>query len=822
MQMPPKALKGVLVFDKAARSGYPRFNSPPSKMDRLKMGLSTKKRTCCGSEPVRLHILWGWAASFFLAIATVFAVSPTSAQAQNFRFNSVVVEGNQRIDTATIATFTGIGAGQSVTGGELNDAYQRIVDSGLFETVELEPRGSTLVIKVTEFPTINRVNFEGNQRIDDEALAGFIESAPRRVFNPTVAERDANIIAEAYAQQGRISATVTPRIIRRSENRVDLIFEIGESGTVEVERISFVGNRAYSDRRLRRVLQTKQAGLLRTFIRADTLIEDRIEFDKQVLTDFYLSRGYVDFRVNSTNVELTEERDGFFLVINVQEGQQFKFGQVSTLSEFPGVDAGPYQESMRIRPGVVYSPALIESTIARMERLAVRDGVDFLRVEPRVVRNDRDLTLDVEFVLTRGPRIFVERIDIEGNTTTLDQVIRRQFRVVEGDPFNPREIRQSAERIRALGFFTDAAVDVREGSSSDQVLVDVEVTEQPTGSLNLGGSFSRNDGFGIAIGLTERNFLGRGQSIGFRWATTEDNAAYTFSFYEPALLGRDLRFDLGVGYTEEDSNFAAYDSERVFFLPQLTFPLGERSRLSLRYFYDDTEMLTRTGAITSATINNEIAQGALSSSGLGYTFAFDSRLSGLDPNAGVLVELSQDFAGLSGDNQHIKTTAKVIAQRLVLNEEVTLRASFEGGALAWRGNTFSRITDRFLLGSSIMRGFEPAGIGPRDQSGGADDALGGNLYAVARFEAEFPLGLPEELGIRGGLFYDIGNLWDLSNVNTAGGTIVGESGSARQVIGLSVFWDTPIGPLRFNFTNALRKESFDKEQSFDFTLSTQF
>ncbi len=786
------------------------------------MGSGTTMRIFCGSLTGKLHILCTWAVGIFFVFATVLAVSGNPAQAQDFRFNSIVVEGNQRIDTATISTFAGIAQGQSVSGGELNDAYERILDSGLFETVELEPRGATLVIRVVEFPTINRINFEGNRRIDDDALAGFIESEPRRVFNPTVAERDANTIAEAYAQQGRISATVTPRIIRRSDNRVDLVFEIGEAGVIEIERVSFVGNRAYSDRRLRRVLQTKQANFLRAFIRSDTLIEDRVEFDKQVLTDFYRSRGYVDFRVNSTNAELTEERDAFFLVVNVQEGQQFKFGQITTISEYDGVDAGIYQDSLRVRPGVVYSPSLIESSIARMERLAVRNGIDFMRIEPRITRNDRDLTLDVEFVLTRGPRVFVERIDIEGNTATLDRVVRRQFRIVEGDPFNPREIRESAERIRALGFFADADVEAREGSTSDQVIVDVDVVEQPTGSLSLGGSYSRNDGFGVALGLQERNFLGRGQTIGFTWSTAEDAEQYVLNFTEPFLLGRDLQFDIGLGYVEEDSSFAQFDTERLFFRPSLTFPIGELTRMSVRYFYQDEEMIARPGSVTSITIGNEIALGQLSSSGIGYTLSYDSRRSGLDPNSGVLLEFGQDFAGLGGDNEYLKTSAKVIAQTRVLSEEVTLRATFEGGALSWNGNNPSRIIDRTVLGPSIMRGFEPAGIGPRDLSNGADDALGGNLYAVARFEAEFPIGLPEELGISAGVFYDIGNLWDLDDSSANLATVVGEGGSFRQVIGLSIFWDTPIGPLRFNFTNAISKETFDNEQTFDFTLSTTF
>jgi outer membrane protein insertion porin family len=785
------------------------------------MGQGINAGTSCGSAAGKTHMLYASLIAIFLSLTTVLAISASPAQAQTFRFNSVEVQGNQRIQAGTIVTYAGIARGQAVSAGELNDAYQRIVDSGLFETVELDPRGSTLVISVTEFPTINRIAFEGNRRLKDEPLTALIESTPRQVFNPAVAERDAATIAQAYSQQGRIAASVTPRIIRRSENRVDLVFEIAEGGTIEVERVSFVGNRVYSDRRLRRVLETKQANFLRALIRADTLVEDRIEFDKQVLRDFYLSRGYIDFRTNSVNAELTRERDGVFIVFNIQEGQQFSFGQITTSSEFPGVEPEEYQAALKIRPGVVYSPSLVENSIARLERLALRNGVDFLRVEPRITRNDRDLTLDVEFVLTKGRRIFVERIDIEGNTTTLDRVVRRQFRIVEGDPFNPREIRESAERIRALGFFSNADVEAREGSSPDQVIVDVDVEEQPTGTLSLGGSYSVSSGFGVALGLEENNFLGRGQRVRFDWSTTEDSEEYGFAFTEPALLGRDLRLDLVLSYSEADSSFASYDSERLIFRPALSFPVSENGRLQIRYTIDQTDMLARVPPLNGAVIGNEIAQGQRTTSALGYTYSYDSRLTGLNPNAGWLLEFGQDFGGLGGDNKFMKTTARAVAQTKILNEEVTLRATLEAGALNWRDG-FSRSVDRFILNPNIMRGFEPGGIGPRDLSGGRDDPLGGNLYAVARFEAEFPLGLPEELGISGGVFYDIGNLWDLSDVNTAGGTIVGADGSARHVIGLSVFWDTPIGPLRFNFTNAIKKETYDKEQSFDLTLSTTF
>lgn len=760
-------------------------------------------------------------ASLCVMLSVAWLVPGSQAQAQQYQFNTVVIDGNERIGESAILRRAGIGRGQAVSGGQLNDAYQNLQNSGLFESVSLEPQGNTLVITVVELPTLNRVSFEGNRRIKDEMLAELIGSTERRVFNPSQAEQDAAAIAEAYSNEGRLSARVQPRIIRRDQNRVDLVFEIFEGDNVEIERLSFVGNRVYSDRRLRRVLGTKQAGLFRRLVKRDTYVEGRVEADKQMLRDFYLSRGYVDMRTEAVNAELTEERDGVFVAYNITEGQQFRFGNVSVESEVPGLNAAVYRDLLKIRPGVIYSPTLIENDIARIERQAIRDGVDFLRVEPVIDRNDRDLSLNVTYKLSRGERIFVERIDIEGNTTTLDRVIRREFDSVEGDPFNPREIRQAAERIRALQYFETAEVNARQGSSPEQVVIDVDVEEKPTGSLNFGGSFSNNDGFGVAVSFQEENFLGRGQRLNLSISTAEDATRYGVTFVEPRFLGRDVALGLKLDYAETNSSYTSYDTERLVFQPSLTFPVSENGRLSTRYTLEGIEMLERDDEDNSATIANEIAEGALFSSSLGYTYTYDTRRTGLDPTQGILFEFGQDFAGLGGDNEFIKTTAKIAGEKRIFNEEVTLRATLEGGALAWNSGT-NRAVDRFILGPSIMRGFEPGGIGPRDQSNGVDDALGGNLFAVARFEAEFPLGLPEEYGISGGVFYDVGNLWDLSDVDTTGGTIVGEGGSFRHVIGFSVFWDTPLGPLQFNVSDALKKESFDKEQSFEVTLRTTF
>jgi outer membrane protein insertion porin family len=782
------------------------------------MGLENKTRQFLGGRHFLNKAVQGLAVSS-LAISLAWS---TPVWAQDFSFDTIQVQGNQRIETATVLSYLGLDPDTAITAGALNDALVRLQDSGVFESVELTPRGGTLVVQVTEHPTINKISFEGNRRIKDEDLQSLVQNAQRRVFSPAQAERDASLIAEAYAQQGRIAAKVTPRLIRRSDNRVDLIYEISEGDTIEVERISFVGNNSYSNNRLRRILATKQAGLLRAFVGSDTLIEDRIAVDEQLLGDFYQSRGYVDMRILSTNVELTRERDGFFVVFNITEGQQFSLGDITVETSMAGVTAADYKDALRIKPGVVYSPSLIQESVARMERLAIRQGHDFLRVRPDVKRNAQTQTLDVNFVLEKGPRLFIERIDIEGNTTTLDRVIRQQFRVAEGDPFNPREISESADRIRSLGYFADAQVDTREGSTPGQRIVDVDVSEAPTGSLNLGGSYSVTDGFGVAIGLQEANFMGRGQRIALNVSTAQEAERYSFGFTEPHLLGRNLVFDLDVGVSGRTSSFLSFDTQRDFMFPALIFPVSEQGKIRARYFYDGTQMKERDDGNNGFIIQNEIDQGKKLASGLGIRYTFDSRITGLNPNAGWLLEAGADFAGLGGDVKYVKPEARAVAQTRIMNEDVTLRATIEGKYLAWQSDTAARSVDRFISTPSQFRGFEPGGIGPRDTADGNDDALGGNIFTVAKFEAEFPLPIPEEIGMRGGLFYDIGNVWNLDNADLSGGNVVGAGGSFRHVVGFSLLWTTPIGPLRFNFSRAIIKEEFDKEQPFDLTIQAKF
>ena len=754
-------------------------------------------------------------------LSTAIASEPflTPAYAQSYSFSQVVIEGNDRVDAATILSYAGISRGKAVSAGELNDAYQRIVNAGLFESVEIVPKGGTLLIRVKEFPMLNVVDFQGNKRLKDESLSKIVKSRSRLVYSPVQAEADAANIAEVYRSESRLAASVTPRIIRRTNNRVDLVFEISEGKVVENERLTFVGNRAFSDRRLRQVLETKQAGFLRQLVKGDTFVPERLDLDKKLLSDFYLSRGYIDFQVLDANGELSRERDASFVTFTIREGKPFKVGKVSTVSEVENVDPAEFIAAQKLRSGITYSPSVIDNNITRMENLALRKGLNFVQIEPRITRNDRDQTLDVEFVIKRGPKVFVERIDIEGNTTTLDQVVRRQFGSSEGDPFNPREIRQSAERIRALGYFADATVDAQPGSAPDQVVVKVGVEEKPTGSLSFGATYGLNSGFGLNIGFAETNFLGRGQSLSVNVAAGKTTTDSSLSFVEPALLGRDLKLKFGAYYRTSAQTFSNYDTTAIALSAGLEFPVSVSGRMDVHFRVFQDEVFN-VSTDSSDILQAEGALGSLNSGLLGYTYSFDNRINGLNPKGGVLLRFGQDFAGIGGDIKYIQTNALALAETKILNEDVTIRAIFEGGMINSVGGYTSRVTDRFF-GNSKIRGFEQNGIGPRDLGAVNLDGLGGNIFAVARFEADFPLGLPEEYGITGGVFLDAGSVWSLDNIAGTGGD-VDDSAKLRSAVGFSLFWNTPIGPLRFNFSKALKKETYDKEQTFDLTISTKF
>lgn len=741
----------------------------------------------------------------------------SDAQAQTYRFSAISVDGNALIDDDTIVSFARIVRNRGMSAAELNAAYQRVAGTGFFRSVDFTPSGSTLTITVSEYPLINRVVFEGNRRLDDAAVGAAVSSRSGGVYSPAQAEADANAIAEAYAAAGRLSARVTPRLIERAGGRVDLVFEVAEGQVVEIERISFVGNRSFSERRLRNAISGSQAGRLSTLFRADNYSETRVARDRQMLQDFYLSRGFLDVQVLSGVTELARERDGAYVTFTIREGQQYRVGAVTVVSEIADIDAAPYQAALNDNLGDLFTPTMLESIIQQVEGVGYASGERFVRAEPRLTRNERDGTVDVHLALVRGERVFIERIDVQGNTTTQDQVIRRQFRVAEGDPLNPRELREAAARIRNTGFFSDVQVTPTAGSSPSQAVVDVQVEETTTGSLGFGVTYGGSAGLGGNVSYNEANFLGRGQAVNLTFSTVTDAQSLSFSITEPSLLGRDLALGLSVGLSTTTANdHARFASEVLEFSPSLTFPVSEYGRLTVRYSLSRNELTVPDAAVIAPRIAADAGQAITSS--VGFTFAQDTRSNGPDPDAGFVFRFTGDAAGLGGDRRWVRGTMLAGYERRVMNGDVTLSAEFEAGAVA-HGSGDSRIDERFVLTSDQFRGFDSYGIGPVGYgAGGERNGLGGNYFAVARFEAQFPLGLPNEYNMRGGFFVDVGTVWGIDNPTAD----VIDDNALRATAGFALLWGSPMGPLRFNFTTPLRREAYDDVRRFDLTIATRF
>lgn len=774
------------------------------------------RRRAANGRLLSTTVLKPAAVALVMGATGVTAFAPGAALAQSYSFSSVQIEGLNAIEPGTVTTYLGFAGGETVSQAELNDAYQRLSGSGLFEKVELVPSGGTLIVRVTEYPLVNRINVEGNKRLKDEDLLPLLQSKPRYVFNPAQAEADADAIATAYSDQGRLAATVTPKIIRRANNSVDLVFEVIEGKNTEIERITFTGNRAFSDARLRRVISSKEAGLLRFFIRSDTFDPGRAEFDKQLLKDFYASRGYPDFDAVAVTSEIPAEEDAYFVTYQINEGQQFAFGEISAVSEVEGIDAGAYQGLASIRSGTTYNPAVIDRAIARMEKELQRQGFGFVRVDPRVTRNPRAGTLDIEFAIVRGARVVVERIDIEGNDTTLDRVIRSQFSTVEGDPFNPRAIRAAAERIRALGYFSNVDVTAREGSASDSVVVDVNVEEVGTGAFSAGATYALGAGLGFVVSFTETNFLGRGQYLKLEFSGGLDQRNYALAFAEPNLFGRDLRVGFNSFYNERNWASGLFETRTAEVIPFMEFPVSETSRLGLNAGVELSDIYNYTGS--SAVIAAEEARGLQWGATVGGYYTFDTRRNGLEEPTFAFLRVNGDLGGLGADNQFVRGSLLANVTTKALNDEVTLSATVEGGAIATINGPGTRVTDRFVMTPNQLLGFAPLGMGPRDTSAASDDALGGNFFTVARVKADFPIGLPEEYGITGGVFAHAGSVWGLDTEPFAG---AGDF-ALRASVGAALNWETPIGPLQFSYAVPVLKETYDEEQRFAISISTGF
>ncbi|MEO1774302.1 MAG: outer membrane protein assembly factor BamA [Pseudomonadota bacterium] len=742
------------------------------------------------------------------------AIAPAPSQ-------GIAVRGNRRIEVETIIAYTELDPTRAVTAADVNEAVRALFETGLFRNVAIVPEGDRLVIEVEENPSINVIAFEGNDALDDDTLLQIISLRPRLPFTPSRAEADAQAIIEVYRRTGRFAAEVEPVVIERPENRVDLVFEITEGDLTGVSSIDFVGNEAFSDRRLRGVIETSESGILSLLISTDVYDPDRFELDRELLRQFYLENGYADFTVLSATAELAPDASGFFLTFTVEEGPVYTFGEFDITVNAEGLNPEVLLPGLPDDlTGETYDATEVEEIANDLTDLAGQAGFAFVQVRPRAIKDEENLIIDITFDISEGNRIFVERIDIVGNTSTLDRVIRRELGIVEGDAFDTRRIREAQGRIRALGYFASVDIDASEGSATDRAVLTVQVEERSTGSLAVGLGFSTSAGPLGSVAITERNFLGRGQQVQATVTAAGDTQVYDFSFTEPRVLDRDLSVGMRAFFIDDDrTDESSFNQVRGGFTPTISFPLGEDTFLQTRYSFrfDDIEVDSTASPAIQADSGQSIT------SLIGYSLTYDQRNDPVEPTDGYLLTFNQDFAGLGGDQRFVKTSGTAKGWQSFLNDTVVATLEVEGGAIISYGNSNSNITERFFLGSDSLRGFAVDGIGPRDLA--TDDALGGNLYAVTRLQVSFPLGLPEELGVFGGLYMDAGTLWGLDQTvfnATTPPTVIDDSASLRLAAGGLLFVNTPFGPVELSVGVPLISEDFDEEEIFRFAVGTRF
>jgi len=749
--------------------------------------------------------------------------------------NRILVRGNQRIDQTTVLSYLPIRPGDTVDAAVLDVAVRTLTRTQLFADVQLgvQPNGD-LIVEIVENPIINQVVFEGNSAIREDKLREEVTLRPRGIYTRARIQEDVGKIVELYRLSGRISATVTPKIVQLDQNRVDVVFEIDEGPETGVRAITFLGNSAFSDRELREVMVTQQSAWWRLFTTNDNYDPNRLDYDREQLRKFYTNRGYYDFRVLSAISELAPDDRAFAITITVDEGDRYNFGNVEVVTENDRLNPDFLKLLLPIRSGDLYESDKIESAVDALTFAAGSAGYAFVEIEPAFRANPETDTVDVTFNVKEGQRVYVDRINIIGNTRTLDNVVRREMMLTEGDAFNRTLLERSRNNLRALGFFKDVTVEEGRGSAPDRSVVNVTVTEQPTGELSLGAGFSSVDSFVVNVGITERNFRGRGQNVVARveWGSLRQQV--DFRFTEPKFLGRDIRAGFDAFHSRYDlSQFSSYDYRSTGGGVRLSYPLNGYTLLSTRYFLKNDEIIVPQGFCSGASGSNALCDqvGSFLNSSAGYTLLVDRRNDPVRPTRGWTGTLRQDFAGIGGDVNYIKSEADVSAYWGISPSWVVTASASTGYISGWGGEPI-RINDRFFKGGNSFRGFETAGIGPRDITPGTNnDALGGNFYAIGTLELTVPNGLPEQYGIRTSLFTDVGTLGVLDdrysvilsgpNAGLPNPNIVDEL-KLRASAGVSIHWRSPMGPIRFDLSHILGKQEYDKTETFRFSTSTQF
>ncbi|MTI09114.1 outer membrane protein assembly factor BamA [Rhodospirillaceae bacterium RKSG073] len=752
-------------------------------------------------------------------------VPPTNSQAEEETVDQnvdgpilqeIVISGLQRIEEETILTYLSLREGKPYTANTVNQSLKKLFATGLFADVSIvQLNQNSLEIKVVENPIINRVAYEGNLRVKDEILESETQLRPRVVYTRTRVQNDVKRILDVYRRRGRYAAKVVPKIIQLDQNRVDLAFEIEEGPDSGVHKISFVGNDYFDDDALASELLTRQTRWYSFLSDADTYDPDKLTFDRELLRRYYLKNGFADFRVVSAVAELSEDRTGFFITFTVEEGDRYSFGEYEISSSLKGVNVESLYEYVDIDVGDWYNANILEDNVDAITEELNRQGFAFVDVYPEINRNTDDDIININFKISEAPKVYVDRIEIRGNVRTKDEVIRREFRLVEGDAFNTSKLRRSRQRITDLGYFKNVEVNNVPGQSPNHTVIQVDVEEQSTGELSLGGGFSTTAGLLAEVAVEERNLLGRGQHLRVATQLGQEESKIDVSFTEPYFLDREgLSAGIDVFLVEEDNqDTSSSDNSEKGFRLRTGYDLTQYWRQNLNFRVANEEV---TNVASDASIYVKADEGERTVVSVGHTTAYDRLNSRISPTDGYIFSFSNDFAGLAGDVDYFSSTVRASNYVSFLEEDFVLELSASASNIVGLNDQDVRLNDRWYAGGANFRGFDNAGIGPRDTA--TSDALGGKNRWLATAELDFPIGVPKEFGLTASVFTDLGSVWSTEE----NGSNVADDTSIRSSVGVGFNWESPLGPMRFDFAQAIQKEDYDETEIFRFSFGTRF
>lgn len=731
---------------------------------------------------------------------------------------NISVNGTQRLENATIMSYLNVRPGQNVTSADLDDVTKTLFATGLFSDVSVKMSDGTMIVDVLENPIVHEVFFEGNDKIDDDVLKTEIMLKPRTVYTQRKAQSDADRLLDVYKRSGRFGATVTPKIIKKEQNRVDVVFEIDEGAKTVIEKINFIGNEQYSADELKDVMITKESAWYRFFSSTDTYDPDRLNYDQEVLRRFYLQHGYVDFEVKEALAELLPDKSGFVLTIEIDEGKRYRFAQpeiIVSLPEYKAKAKADLKKHFEFKAGDRFNSERVDATIENLTEEFANAGYAFAEVTPEFFKDAAKQTVRVVFRVQEGSKVFVNKINIHGNSRTQDKVIRREFKLKEGDAFNASKLRRSKQRVENLDYFdkVDFKTQPVYGDSS-RTDIDVKVSEKSTGSFNIGVGWSSYDGLLFETGITERNILGTGNIVNLNAMISQRETQYVAGLTNPYFLDMPLLAGIELFRTSRDnSDYSSYSYNSTGGAIRFGWDYTDRLRQTVRYTLRQDDV---TDIDDDASIYIKEQEGDTMVSMIGQELSYDRRDSRINPTEGYYLSLGADIAGVGGDTKFFRANVTGI-QYFPVTDDIVWSIRADGGRIWGLGGEDVRINNRYFLGDASLRGFEYGGVGARDRY--TDDALGGNWYATASTELVFPVGLPKELGIKGKVFSDAGYIGKPDGYNPD--TMIYKD-SLRASVGTGVLWQSPMGMINLDFAVPVLKETGDETQVFRLNFGKGF